>query len=60
VLMKAGVTATRGDVLFVSDTAGRADSSATAPSVTLHNRELGHCTTTSASGGLARATLHFN
>jgi hypothetical protein len=60
VQMKSGVTATRGDIVHMSNTIGVADTSNTIPSVTLHNREIGHCVATSSSGGLALCTLHFN
>jgi hypothetical protein len=60
VQMKSGVTATRGDIVYMSNTIGVADTSNTIPSVTLHNREIGHCVATSSSGGLALCTLHFN
>jgi hypothetical protein len=46
--------------VYCSDTAGVAASANTVPAATTHNREIGHCTTTSSSGGLARCTLHFN
>jgi hypothetical protein len=59
VLPKAGVTITRGDVVFVSDTAGRAGSSSTIPT-TEHWREIGHCVSTGGSGTLTLCVLHFN
>lgn len=60
VTFKSGVTPTRGDIAYMSDTAGQADASATLPSVTLHNREIGHVYKTGTSGGTTTCILHFN
>lgn len=60
VLLKPGVAATRGGILFVSDTSGYADWAANIPSVALHNRELAHNCSSAAAGALVPGTLHFN
>lgn len=61
VLFKTGVTGTAGYVVYQSDAAGRADNSATIPSVTGHNREIGHTYATGTSGSFARVWMtHAN
>lgn len=62
VLMKNTVGTTVGDILYVSDTAGRAQSSSTLPAAASIYRTIGHALET-VSGGtnvLVWAVLHFN
>lgn len=60
VLPLSSITAVRGNVLFVSATAGRADQASTTPT-TEHWRECGHWIDTGAGNGVAtRAVIHFN
>jgi hypothetical protein len=56
------VTLTKGYILYSSDaTAGRVDQSSVLPSVTLHNREIGHVLENgSGAGAKSRAIIHFN
>ena len=62
VLPEAAVTLTKGYILYSSDaTAGRVDQSSVLPSVTLHNREIGHVLENGSGAGVkARAIIHFN
>lgn len=62
VLYKDGVTPARAYWIGVSDVAGRAYNSSSAPSTTEHNREIGHAIESSASGTniLGKVNLHFN
>lgn len=62
VLPEAAVTAVKGYIIYSSDaTAGRVDQSATTPSVTQHNREIGHLLESGSGAGVkARAILHWN
>lgn len=62
VLMKNTIGTTVGDVLWCSDTAGRADAAATIPASTFHFRELGHAleTVTGGTDKLVWTVLHFN
>jgi hypothetical protein len=59
---EAGVTANRGDVIYVSaGTAGRVDQASTLPSVANHNREVGHFIYAGSGAGVATlAILHWN
>lgn len=61
VLFKDGVAPTRGYIAYCSDTAGRADQSATIPAAATHDREIGHVLETKASGTnvTAKCILHF-
>jgi hypothetical protein len=62
VLPEAAVTAAKGNILYSSNAeAGRVDQSAALPSVTLHNREIGHLLENGSGAGVkALAILHFN
>lgn len=62
VLPTAGVTAARGNVIYVSaSTAGRVDQAATLPAVANHNREVGHFLDTGTGNGVkTRAIIHWN
>ena len=60
-LFKTGVTGTAGYVVYMSDTAGRANNSASIPAVTEHNREIGHVYKTGTSGSYALVLMtHAN
>ena len=62
VLPEAAATLTKGYIIYSSDAeAGRVDQSSALPSVTLHNREIGHLLETGSGAGVkARAILHWN
>lgn len=62
VLLKNTVGTTVGDILWVSDTAGRADAASSLPAAAAHYRELGHAleTVTGGTNVLVWAVLHFN
>jgi len=66
VLMKDGVTPTRGDILIAADTNGRADRTANPgsglPAVDTHFKECGHLVESKVAGTsvLAKAVIHFN
>jgi hypothetical protein len=60
VTFKGGVTPTRGEVAFVSDTAGVADRDSALPAVAVHNREIGHVYKTGAAGSTTTCVLHWN
>lgn len=62
VLMKNTVGTTVGDFLYVSDTAGRAQSSSTLPAAASIYRTIGHALETKTGGTdvLVWAVLHFN
>ncbi len=61
-LLKNTVAATRGYVVYASDTAGRVDTAGSIPSNTQHWRECGHCleSVTGGTDKLARIVVHFN
>jgi hypothetical protein len=62
VLPEAAVTLVKGYIIYSSNaTAGRVDQDSATPSVTEHNREIGHLLEAGAGAGLkARAIIHFN
>jgi hypothetical protein len=62
VLPTAGVTATRGYVIYSSGTtAGRVDQAASVPAALQHFREVGHFLFTGSGNGVkTKAIIHFN
>ena len=65
VLLVNSTATTRGYIAYSSaSVAGRIDTSATAPAITTHMREIGHTLASSAGGtgtsALVKCILHFN
>lgn len=62
VLLKDGLSSTRGYWSGVSDTAGRMYQASTVPATVDHNREIGHSlqTVTSGTDVLSLVQIHFN
>lgn len=57
-LFASGDTPTRGDVVYVSATAGQLNSAATLPGTAQHDREMGHVVKTGTTGGLGLIVIH--
>ena len=59
-LATGAVDPTRGNILYMSSTAGQLDHASVLPAVAKHNREHGHLIESRVGAGLVRAVIHFN